>query len=311
VLGLLECFFWTIFVFIPPTVLGLLGYIKHPGLPPEESDQIFSIVMGDLLNLGGFPYFIASILLASSIAAIMSTTDSLLMAISSIVVVDFIAPYFKTVSEKALLRISKIITVVVVAVGVVFGVLMKIELKNFIIFQASFLMQTLPGYLVGSHSLHIKCTAIITGIVCGVVTTIILFATGSPLGIDPGICGFLINCIALIGAQIFLDKVLPSVADFLSEFEIAMSTQALFSEPLKKPWIWAVSLVLALFSGNFYRVSGQMDRFIIGFPVWAFTTLVFAGFWAIFGVIVSLYLWEQPPQPQEDTETVFEDSSIT
>jgi len=294
-IGLGGMFFWTIFVYTPPIILGLLGFIKHPDLLPQDSEQIFSIVMRDLLSAGGFSYFVASILLASSVAAIMSTTDSLLLSIASICVVDFIAPFAKTLRENTLLRIGKAISVCTVIVGVGFGIFIKIDLKSFYALQNGFLLQMLPTYLIGPHWIKLKKEAIIAAIVCGLTTTLsIYFTAGNLFGVDPGVYGFIVHLIVLFSSQYLVDKLWRpfSAEDFLTDFEISIASIPKKTEPIYRPWIWPIFLLLLVLSGNFFRTSGVIDPFIMGFPAWAFTSLMVCIVWTIFGIFMAVMVWK-------------------
>jgi SSS family solute:Na+ symporter len=74
----------TTFLFFLTVSIGVMGRFTFPGLPPEQSDTIFPLLLarytGPLLS---------TLLLTGSIAALMSTMDSQLLTLTSIITSDF------------------------------------------------------------------------------------------------------------------------------------------------------------------------------------------------------------------------------
>ena len=62
---------------------GVLGVIVLAGQPTPASP--FTAIVEAVMDTGGFGYFSGLLLLTASIAAIMSTADSLLIAVSQLV----------------------------------------------------------------------------------------------------------------------------------------------------------------------------------------------------------------------------------
>merc|ERR1719197_1389164 len=78
------------FVQAPLAFVGLCGRVAHPGL--ENPKAIFSLVVLDVINSGFLGRIFGSLMLSASLAAIMSTADSCLIAVSHMVTLDVLKP---------------------------------------------------------------------------------------------------------------------------------------------------------------------------------------------------------------------------
>src|SRR5699024_5736075 len=97
--------------------MHLIGVFARPVLPGiEVADQVIPLVALEVL-----PPWLAGILLAAPMAAIMSTVDSLLLLVSSTVVKDVYLNYIKPEApERRVKNISMISTEVIGIVAFIF-----------------------------------------------------------------------------------------------------------------------------------------------------------------------------------------------
>jgi sodium/proline symporter len=105
---------WAIPAFTGALVIGLVGLVYYGQGAFDDVENIMPQLANDLL-----PAWLAGIFISGAIAAMMSTADSQLLVITSSVIEDI---YHKTlgndtVSEKKLLMLSRIITILVGALG--------------------------------------------------------------------------------------------------------------------------------------------------------------------------------------------------
>merc|ERR1719191_724159 len=78
------------FVQAPLCLVGLCGRVAHPDT--ENAKAIFSLVVLDVINSGFLGRIFGSLSLAASLAAIMSTADSCLIAVSHMITLDVLKP---------------------------------------------------------------------------------------------------------------------------------------------------------------------------------------------------------------------------
>jgi len=74
----------TTFLFFLTVSIGVMGRLVFPDLPVSQSDTIFPLLLQKYTGV-----FLSTLLLTGSIAALMSTMDSQLLTLTSIVTVDF------------------------------------------------------------------------------------------------------------------------------------------------------------------------------------------------------------------------------
>jgi SSS family solute:Na+ symporter len=77
----------TTFLFFLTVSIGVMGRLVFPDLPASQSDTIFPLLLQKYTGV-----FLSTLLLTGSIAALMSTMDSQLLTLTSIVTVDFMKP---------------------------------------------------------------------------------------------------------------------------------------------------------------------------------------------------------------------------
>ncbi|HUV07388.1 MAG TPA: hypothetical protein VMX75_06640, partial [Spirochaetia bacterium] len=65
--------------------IGVMGRASFPALPPESTDNIFPLLLGRFTGP-----FLATLLLTGSLAALMSTMDSQLLSLTSIISLDLL-----------------------------------------------------------------------------------------------------------------------------------------------------------------------------------------------------------------------------
>jgi sodium/proline symporter len=105
---------WAVPAFTGSFLIGLVGLTYYGSGAFDDIEAIMPALANDLL-----PKWLAGILISGAIAAMMSTADSQLLTISSSVIEDL---YHKTlrrknISEKVLLRLSRLITIAVGLLG--------------------------------------------------------------------------------------------------------------------------------------------------------------------------------------------------
>jgi SSS family solute:Na+ symporter len=93
---------------------GTFARILYPGL--ERPDLVFPTMIFDLLPVG-----IRGIVLVALVAAIMSSIDSTLNAVSTLVTMDFVKRFKPAVSNTRLVYIGRVTTVIVMVLGAVWA----------------------------------------------------------------------------------------------------------------------------------------------------------------------------------------------
>ena len=100
-----------LFIMVLP---GVMAIVLYPDL--QSPDMVFPTLVVDLMPAG-----IRGIILAALVAAITSSVDSVLNSTSTLVTMDFVKPFWPDTSEKALVKIGRITTVVVMVMAILWA----------------------------------------------------------------------------------------------------------------------------------------------------------------------------------------------
>ena len=161
---------WATPAFTGAMLIGLIGLALHGNGYYADVEEIMPHLATTLL-----PTWLAGIFISGAIAAMMSTADSQLLVITSSVIEDF---YHKTlgkdVTEKRLLYLSRIITIVVGAIGFIIA----ISSENLIYELVSYAWAGLgssfgPALLLILFWKKITSQGVIAGMLTGSISTVI------------------------------------------------------------------------------------------------------------------------------------------
>lgn len=101
-----------LFISILPVIIGVFGHLTFPDLVGKESDQILPKMLS-----AHSPKWFAGLVMTGALAAFMSTLDSQLLALSTIVTRDFVLPFKKKMELKSQVRTGRIWVIVFAFIG--------------------------------------------------------------------------------------------------------------------------------------------------------------------------------------------------
>jgi len=207
----------------PLALYGLTGRAYHPGL--ENSKSVFSTVVLDIYNGTTGGAIFGSIMMAATIAGIMSTADSVLIAVSHIVSLDLVRPFLvndvhanrsrpigaaKSEEEVALdsklLKISRVTTFVtaIIAIGIAVPVVETKQNLSFLIkFQSTFLANCAPLFILGLYWRQLGRISVFVGLLFGLCIGIPLVGEPRP-DAPPGQKGAILISLACNFAAVFI-----------------------------------------------------------------------------------------------------------
>jgi Na+/proline symporter len=294
------------FIQMPLCFFGLAGRVAHP--ETENPKAIFSLVVLDVINSGFLGRIFGSLMLSASLAAIMSTADSCLIAVSHMVTLDIIKPLMgdsETTAEetdKKLLNFGRGVTCALALICAALAAAIDVNLSFMIQFQSAFLSQCFPAIVLGLYFPQLSEKSVLAGLLVGEVVGVGLVGTKFPGGV---IIAIVLNILVTfaVAAAVPNTKGLPTGFGFgekAKELASALTpTGELRKEPVgaAKPLILVCSLVpwLAI---PFYRESGATDSMLLGVPVWAACSLLVLAISHIFIAGALLTGWDvEEPAP--------------
>ena len=183
-------------------VVGIVGASQHPGLQNQEADRILTILCRQIQGESTFGYWLVVVLFAAVLAAIMSTADSVLLSISSMLSKDIYGGFVRPGASDAEMtkvgkRISWVLIVILSALAIALRgqTLVKLLDRKF-----DLLVQLSPGFLLGIYWPKLKGRSVFFGLMAGTVIAIMIAVYSEtmlggrkPWGIHPGLYGLVVN----------------------------------------------------------------------------------------------------------------------
>jgi SSS family solute:Na+ symporter len=186
--------------------VGLVGAAHFPDLTTDQSEQVVLIVLQDLARAVPAVRILIVVLVCALIAAIMSTVDSALLAISSLVTQDLYALYRPGGDQATLARLGKGFSWLLMALLVILALWLPQTLWRLTEIKLEVLCQMAPAIFLGLHVRRVDARSVGLGLAAGLTLTLVLLlgeqvslpVTAKPLGVHAGIWGLLLNGILVL-----------------------------------------------------------------------------------------------------------------
>lgn len=209
---------FAIMAFLPLTttlvalIVGILALANMPGLKGVEADKILMLICKQVQSASLLGYWLVVILFAAVLAAIMSTADSALLAISAMFTKDLYGRYLcREAGEKQLTKLGKIVSwlVVIILVGCALTLRENTTLISLLDRKFDMLIQLVPAFILGVNWRGLRRGPTLAGLVIGLAVSLGITATLSAMerkpwlyNMHPGIFGLLVNLVVAVGGSI-------------------------------------------------------------------------------------------------------------
>ncbi len=180
--------------------LGFVAIARYPGLEGAAADQVMALLLRDLLATGWLGSAVVTVMLAAILAALMSTADSALLALSSMVANDIYRHHWRPQARQAeLTRVGKVSSWVVLALLVWVSTREHLTLVRLLVLKFEVLIQVAPAFYLGLNVPAVRTAPILAGVIAGLLTSLLLWSKGVQLGgLHPGVVGLMAN-LAVVG----------------------------------------------------------------------------------------------------------------
>ena len=206
-----------IMAFIPLTtallamITGIYAIAYISGLEGAESDQVLTKILSEVQQGSVFGYWLVVILFSAILAAMMSTADSALLSISSMLSKDIYGRFINQhASDAQLTLIGKLFSWILIIVLVWLAIYLKDKASLIILLDRKFdlLVQLVPAFMLGIYWQGLSKGPVIAGLAAGIVIAILLafgnfnfVVDGKIAGFHPGLYALVINiAIAVTGS---------------------------------------------------------------------------------------------------------------
>ena len=155
-------------------IVGIVGMNRFPGLDKQGSEEITMLLLNDMaIHIPGIKYFII-LFLSAAVAAIMSTVDSALLAISSLFTQDIYRRIRPAASQSNLTGIGKVFSWGIMACMAYFATNLPQTIWRLTEIKLEVLCQVAPAIFLGLHIKSLHGRSILSGLTTGICITLFL-----------------------------------------------------------------------------------------------------------------------------------------
>lgn len=200
---------FTSFVGIFMGTVGVAILANDDGTPASVSNP-FAAILEEMMNLGGFAMAAGTVAVTASLAAIMSTADSLIIAISQLVTVEIVYPLRPNATPTEVAIVGKMVSLFSVAIALLVGIFWDQGISDLGKIQFALSAQAVPAFLFGLFSYN-KKTDIHPWCMSGGAFAAVVYVFAVYFGylkpntdsipISSGVTGFLVQVIAAIALE--------------------------------------------------------------------------------------------------------------
>ncbi len=214
--GLALMAFAPLFTALIAVMTGIYAIAYIPGLEGTESDQVLGIILSLVQQNSILGYWLVVILYAAILAAMMSTADSALLSISSMLSKDIYGRFVDSkASEAKLTFLGKLFSWCLILFLVWLAIYLsdKASLMKLLDRKFDILIQLVPAFMLSIHWRGMQAMPTFVGIVFGVTLSLCLayggfdfVQEGKVYGFHPGLIGLLFNLALAVGGSVWLIK---------------------------------------------------------------------------------------------------------
>lgn len=188
-------------------VVGIVGAAHVSGLEGPDRDRILAVMCSQIQQSSTFGYWLVVVLFAAILAAIMSTADSVLLSISSMLTKDIYGRFINpNATEGQLIRFGKRLSWIIVAIVAVLAILLRgTNLVKLLDRKFDLLVQLAPAFFIGIHWVKLRSGPVLLGMIVGIALSLTLAygIDGKIWGFHAGLYGLVVNVfIAVVGSAL-------------------------------------------------------------------------------------------------------------
>ncbi|MFQ5659293.1 MAG: sodium:solute symporter [Gammaproteobacteria bacterium] len=205
--------FLTVFIAV---ITGIYAIAYLPGLEGADSDQVLTRLFRLVQESSVAGYWLVVVLFAAILSALMSTADSALLSISSMLTKDIYGAYLnRQASESDMTRIGKISSwcLLVILVGLAILLRQDASLVKLLDRKFDILVQLVPAFMLGIRWVNMKTLPTLIGLVAGLAVAITLafgpfafVAHGKIWGFHPGLYGLALNLFLCVAGSLYMAR---------------------------------------------------------------------------------------------------------
>lgn len=214
--GLALMAFAPLFTSLIAVVTGIYAIAYIPGLVGTETDQVLGIILSMVQQNSILGHWLVVILYAAILAAMMSTADSALLSISSMLSKDIYGRFVDSnASEARLTLLGKMFSwcLIIFLVWLAIYLSDKASLIKLLDRKFDVLIQLVPAFMLSIHWRGMQSLPTFAGLVFGLIFSLCLafggfdmVQNGKVYGFHPGLIGLLFNLAIAVFGSLWINK---------------------------------------------------------------------------------------------------------
>jgi SSS family solute:Na+ symporter/sodium/pantothenate symporter len=182
------------------TLIGIAAIPRFHGLSAIDADTVTPRLLADWAAAGPVGTALAILVFIGALAAIMSTADSVLLSLGSVIAQDLLG---RSRLEATTTRLGKQVAAVIMGGAVLLALSPRFTLWRLIELKMELLIQCVPAFLLAIHWPRLRARPAFVGLLAGTLVAAggVLLGVKRVGGVHVGIIGFGLNTvIAVVGS---------------------------------------------------------------------------------------------------------------
>ncbi len=177
-------------------LIGLAAIPHFKDLGVLEKDGVMPLLLGRWAEAGPLQSALAVAVFIGALAAIMSTADSVLLSLGSVVAVDL---FGRSHSDPSTTRFGKRIAFAVTVLAVALAIRPQFDLWRLIELKLELLIQCAPAFLLAMHWRGLDARSTLAGLLAGTGVALVAAFSGEAryYGVHVGVIGLAVNLAVL------------------------------------------------------------------------------------------------------------------
>ena len=214
--GLAFMAFAPLFTALIAVIVGIYAIAYVPGLEGTASDQALTRVLSIVQKNSYLGYWLTVVLYAAVLAAMMSTADSALLSISSMLSKDIYSRFVNVnATEARLTFLGKLFSwcLIIILVWLAIYLNDKASLLKLLDRKFDLLIQLVPAFMLSIHWRGSQALPTLIGLIMGIFISLCLayggfnfVHEGKIYGFHPGLIGLTFNLLITISGSIYINS---------------------------------------------------------------------------------------------------------
>ena len=195
---------------LPVFMVGILALPRLAGLEGIAADQVLPSLLRDWAGESPWMFAMCLVTVVGVIAAIMSTADSVLLTLSSMLAKDFAGPFLRwragaaAVAESRITGIGKIASLAIMGVLAAVALTPRISLWGLLELKMELLVQAAPVFVLGLTWSGLRARPALAGVIAGslLAAGLTLAGYGKIAGLHAGLVGAMLNALVAAGGSL-------------------------------------------------------------------------------------------------------------